>query len=769
MIGADGRVIRALTRDGRALAPGRVGRGEVALRDRARRRVRCRRPFPSTASRGRSGVRTPTTPGTRSGRPTDRALVWHEWDLPDMPWDASRIIVRDDDGAPRRSSPAATRSASANPGSRPTAARLAFVSDADGWPVVWTSDPTADRSRCSRRPRARRAGVGPGPTLVRVVTRRDADRMVPERGRLRPAGDRCAGPQVGARAVEGLAPRTRLERRAGIACVRSGAVTPAQVVVLAAERFGSPRRSRAVRSAGSKRRRLVEPRRSRGSAAARTCTGCCGARPTRDAAAARRASCTAARPARRSPTGTRGCSGSCSTVARCCSRTTAVRPGYGAPTRSALDGRWGERDVADVAAGIRHAVKEGWCDPNRIVLMGGSAGGFTALLVAAKHPDLVARRDRAVSRSPICSTSRRRRTASSRATTCASSVRCPTPRTATSRTLAAHARRRDPRAGAVAARRPTDTIGAADAVGRARRRAARAGTPSSGTCTRARATVGAGPRRSPTSSRASTRSSRAWVDCAMSAADLEYQGPKRGAGSRGAARARRGRRHARGGADDRRRRAGRRQDPVAAVQLPVQGRGPAGARPAAGARGRGARGRGRAGGAGQGAARPARARRPLDGRPHRSMVAADATTVPRSGSCCSAIRCTRRASRRRCASSTSRDLRDAGAVRERNARDAFGTPDELQRHAKKIKGPVDVPLDRDGRPRLQAAEIERPDGRCRARRGGGRGRALRRQPVTSDYGVARVRCRVSTVVSSSILEPLLHDVADADDADSFPR
>jgi dipeptidyl aminopeptidase/acylaminoacyl peptidase len=64
--------------------------------------------------------------------------------------------------------------------------------------------------------------------------------------------------------------------------------------------------------------------------------------------------------------------------------------GYGVAYRNALDGRWGDRDVADTAAGIRHAVKEGWCASGRVALMGGSAGGFTALLVAALHPDLVA-------------------------------------------------------------------------------------------------------------------------------------------------------------------------------------------------------------------------------------------------------------------------------------------------------------------------------------------------------------------------------------------
>jgi dipeptidyl aminopeptidase/acylaminoacyl peptidase len=45
--------------------------------------------------------------------------------------------------------------------------------------------------------------------------------------------------------------------------------------------------------------------------------------------------------------------------------------------------------VADVAAGIRHADKEGWADTARVAIMGGSAGGMTALLVAAQHPDLV--------------------------------------------------------------------------------------------------------------------------------------------------------------------------------------------------------------------------------------------------------------------------------------------------------------------------------------------------------------------------------------------
>ena len=92
------------------------------------------------------------------------------------------------------------------------------------------------------------------------------------------------------------------------------------------------------------------------------------------------------------------------------------------------------------------------------------------------------------------------------------------------------------------------------------------------------------------------------------------------------------------------------------------------------------------------------------------------SVCPRSASRCSAIRCTRRA--------RPENLRVEHFPRltmpvlfVSGTRDAFGTPAELKRHAKKIKGPVDVPLDRDRRPRVQAAEGERPHrGRRVARR-----------------------------------------------------
>ena len=63
--------------------------------------------------------------------------------------------------------------------------------------------------------------------------------------------------------------------------------------------------------------------------------------------------------------------------------------GYGRAYAQALAGSWGHRDVDDVAAGIRHAVAQGWCEPDRVAVTGGSVGALTGLLLCAWHGDLV--------------------------------------------------------------------------------------------------------------------------------------------------------------------------------------------------------------------------------------------------------------------------------------------------------------------------------------------------------------------------------------------
>jgi dipeptidyl aminopeptidase/acylaminoacyl peptidase len=63
--------------------------------------------------------------------------------------------------------------------------------------------------------------------------------------------------------------------------------------------------------------------------------------------------------------------------------------GFGREYGQALRERWGELDVVDTADGIRSAGERGWCDPDRVAVMGGSAGGRTTLLVCGQHGVLV--------------------------------------------------------------------------------------------------------------------------------------------------------------------------------------------------------------------------------------------------------------------------------------------------------------------------------------------------------------------------------------------
>lgn len=57
--------------------------------------------------------------------------------------------------------------------------------------------------------------------------------------------------------------------------------------------------------------------------------------------------------------------------------------GYGRRYRRLLEGRWGVADVEDCIAVARHLAETGRADPARMVIRGGSAGGFTTLAALA--------------------------------------------------------------------------------------------------------------------------------------------------------------------------------------------------------------------------------------------------------------------------------------------------------------------------------------------------------------------------------------------------
>jgi dipeptidyl aminopeptidase/acylaminoacyl peptidase len=385
VVGAAGGEHRVLTRDGRALAPAVSRRGEVACcieRDDA-----CDvAVVPLDGSQWPRRMSRADYAWDPAWSPDGSALAWHEWDLPDMPWDASRVVVADADAA--KVVAGGDGVGVGQPRFSPSGDRLAFVCDAEGFMQVWTARPDgSEAAPALREPRehaepawsAGQRSFAWSPDGAHLAWTRNEDgfgRLVVAAPGSRSARELSRGWHRGLDWGAG-----------GIACVRSGAVTAPAVVTLAAN--GSGRRAWARGPAGGfEPGTLVEPRavswrsggadvhgllyRPRGVERPPLVVHVHGG-PTGQALADWNAR-----------------------VQWLVGRGWAVlqpnhrgSSGYGRAYAQALASRWGERDVDDVVHGLRHAVKEGWCDPARVVLMGGSAGGFTALLVAAAHPELV--------------------------------------------------------------------------------------------------------------------------------------------------------------------------------------------------------------------------------------------------------------------------------------------------------------------------------------------------------------------------------------------
>ncbi len=64
--------------------------------------------------------------------------------------------------------------------------------------------------------------------------------------------------------------------------------------------------------------------------------------------------------------------------------------GYGRKYRQRLAGRWGEVDLGDAVGAVRYLAGTGRVDPERVAIMGGSAGGYTTLLALAVTDDFAA-------------------------------------------------------------------------------------------------------------------------------------------------------------------------------------------------------------------------------------------------------------------------------------------------------------------------------------------------------------------------------------------
>jgi dipeptidyl aminopeptidase/acylaminoacyl peptidase len=358
-------------------------------------------------------------------------LVWHEWDEPDMPWDASRVVRRAFDGRGPMGDVVTVAGgdgvATGQPRFSPDGSRLGWVSDATGWMNVWVAAVDGSGARpllgLDGEPREHaEPSWGPGqrswcwsPDGTAIVLCRNEDgfgRLVHVR-----VDD---GVEIGLSKGwhRGLAWADRRPLSGGahpggdqhdVWAVRSGGATPHQVVSLVPPSPADALHRRVVAHGGvvGVEAGAVEPRAVTWTADdGATVHGLLytpGTGPDGPAADPHRPHTAPPEPGpppmlvwcHGGPTGQAIVDWS-NRIRYLTDRGWAVlqpnprgSTGYGRAYAQALRGRWGELDVADVVAGIRHAGRAGWCDPRRVAVGGGSAGGFVALLVAAADPPVV--------------------------------------------------------------------------------------------------------------------------------------------------------------------------------------------------------------------------------------------------------------------------------------------------------------------------------------------------------------------------------------------
>lgn len=329
--------------------------------------------------------------------PDGRRVVWQEWDFPNMPWDGARIAMATLDGPapaePVRIVAGGDAVAVSQPRFSPDGAQLAWISDETGFENVWVGRWDGGKAAPVGESRHDHAQPTWGPGQRSFAWSPDGRSIAA--GRNEEGFGRLVVLPVGRGRPREVAPGWHVAldwSPRGILAVRSAPDTPDEVVVV--DPAGTTRSVARGPVGGFERAGLSAPE-------AVEWAGSDGGlvhgllwRPRASALGA------GTKPpllvsVHGGPTGQATASFN-ARVTFFCDRGWAVlapnyrgSAGYGREYVQALRGRWGDLDVEDTAAGISHAGAQGWCDPGRVAVMGGSAGGFTTLLLCALHGNLV--------------------------------------------------------------------------------------------------------------------------------------------------------------------------------------------------------------------------------------------------------------------------------------------------------------------------------------------------------------------------------------------
>ncbi|HEX2039108.1 MAG TPA: prolyl oligopeptidase family serine peptidase [Acidimicrobiales bacterium] len=294
----------------------------------------------------------------------DGRLAWHEWDVPHMPWDDSRIVV---DGRPV----AGGEGVAVQQPRWSSDGRLAYLSDRTGFLNLWLLDEPFEHGGPTWGPGQRTFAWSPDSRTI-AFTRNEGGF-----GRLL-----LLDVATGAATERTKGVCTALDWRGeSLACLRSGARTPTNVTVDGRVVLRGP-------VGGFEAADLPEPEVVHFAADDGTELHGRLYAPGAD------------RPLlvwlHGGPTDQRRVEFD-GRLAWFLDRGWAVlfpdyrgSTGWGRAYVQALAGRWGELDVADAAASVGAARAHGWGDPRRTVTMGASAGGFTVLRLMQEHPGLVA-------------------------------------------------------------------------------------------------------------------------------------------------------------------------------------------------------------------------------------------------------------------------------------------------------------------------------------------------------------------------------------------
>ncbi|MBW3580778.1 MAG: S9 family peptidase [Actinobacteria bacterium] len=326
-------------------------------------------------------------------------VAWHEWDVPAMPWDTSRIVLRAVDGGGSVVVAAGGDGVAVQQPRFSPDGLLGYLSDESGWSNLWVVGRSLDDPRPLVDEPREHGGPAWGQGQRSYAWSPDGDAVALCRNE-----DGFGSLQVFDRSSGGLVEVGRGVHGSlswqghTLAALRSGARSPTAVVAygearLGGEGFGERTTLAHGPLAGLSAAPLVEPEVVGWSGddgaeipgrLYRPCDAVLGDPPPLIAWV------------HGGPTGQMEASFN-ARISYWVERGWAVlvpdhrgSTGHGRAFTQALAGRWGELDVSDTAAGLRTAVESGWGHRRRLVAMGASAGGFTVLHLLAAHPDLCA-------------------------------------------------------------------------------------------------------------------------------------------------------------------------------------------------------------------------------------------------------------------------------------------------------------------------------------------------------------------------------------------